>query len=117
MCFIHDVRSEVVQQGAEGQPIPPRGGEVGDLHPAVVLGDLAAPDQQRLAGVGLSSQNWTRDGAGLQAERRKRRRRDIEKGRWRRQKTKRVLIQKIVHTHCTPHVSYFHYFFCNKMLT
>lgn len=62
----------MVQQGAEGQPIPPGGGEVGDLHPTVVLGDLAAPGQQRLAGVGLPSQDRARDGAGLPAERRKR---------------------------------------------
>ncbi len=68
MCFIHYVGPEVVQQGAEGQSIPPGGGEVGDLHPTVVLGDLAAPGQQRLAGVGLPSQNWARDGAGLWAE-------------------------------------------------
>lgn len=62
----------MVQQGAEGQPIPPGGGEVGDLHPTVVLGDLAAPGQQRLAGVGLPSQDRARDGAGLPAERTKR---------------------------------------------
>lgn len=55
VCFIHCVRSEVVQQGTEGQAIPPGGGEVGDLHPAVILGDLSAPDQQRLARVGLPS--------------------------------------------------------------
>ena len=64
--LVHDVGSEVVQQGAEGQPVPPGGGEVGDLHPSVVLGDLAAPGQKRLAGVGLPSQNRARDGAGLQ---------------------------------------------------
>lgn len=58
----------MVQQGAEGQPIPPGGGEVGDLHPTVVLGDLAAPGQQGLACIGLPSQNRTRDRAGLQAE-------------------------------------------------
>lgn len=58
-----------MQQSAEGQPIPPGGGEVSDLHPAVVLGDLATPDQQRLAGIGLSSQDWARDRAGLQDDR------------------------------------------------
>lgn len=67
VCFVHYVRSEVVQQGTEGQPIPPGGGEVGDLHATVVLGDLAAPGQQRLARVWFPSQNWTRDGARLQA--------------------------------------------------
>lgn len=59
----------MVQQSTEGQPIPPGGGEVGDLHPTVVLRDLAAPGQKRLASVGLPSQNRAWDGAGLQAER------------------------------------------------
>lgn len=54
-CFLHDVWSEVVQQSAEGQPVPPGCGEVGDLHSTVVLGDLAAPGQQGLAGIGLPS--------------------------------------------------------------
>lgn len=67
---IHGVGSEVVQQSAEGQSVSPGRGEVGDLHPAVVLGDLAAPGQQGLAGVGLSSQYGAGDRTGLQAERR-----------------------------------------------
>ena len=71
VSYIHGIRSEVVQQGAESQAVPPRRGEVGDLHPAVVLGDLATPGQQGLAGVGLASQHWTGNGTGLErAERR-----------------------------------------------
>ena len=65
----------MVQEGTEGQPVPPGGGEVGDLHPAVVLGDLAAPDQQGLAGIGLPSENRARDWTRLQVERRRRERR------------------------------------------
>lgn len=61
----------MVQQGTEGQPIPPGGGEIGDLHPAVVLGDLPAPGQERLAGVGFPSQDRAGNGAGLPAERRR----------------------------------------------
>lgn len=55
----------MVQEGAEGQPIPPGGGEVGDLYPTVVLGDLATPGQQGLAGVGFPSKNRAWDGAEL----------------------------------------------------
>lgn len=58
----------MVEQSAEGQPIPPGGGKVGDLYPTVVLGHLTAPGQQRLAGVRLPSQDWTWDGAGLPKE-------------------------------------------------
>lgn len=67
LWFIHQIGSEMVQQSAEGQPVPPGRGEVGDLHPTVVLRDLAAPGQQGLAGIGFSSQNGAWDWAGLQA--------------------------------------------------
>lgn len=66
--FLHYVRSEVVQQSAEGQAVPPGCGEVGDLHSTIVLGDLAAPGQQRLASIGFPSENWAWDGTGLSAE-------------------------------------------------
>lgn len=65
----------MVQQGTEGQSVPPGGGEVGDLDPAVVFGDLPAPGQQRLTGVGFPSQNWTWNWTGLQTKRRQERER------------------------------------------
>lgn len=40
-----------MQDGAEGQAVSPRCAEVGDLDPAVLVGDVLAPLQQRLAGV------------------------------------------------------------------
>lgn len=48
---LHLLWVEVVQDGAEGQAVPPRRAEVGDLDPAVLVGDVLAPLQQRLAGV------------------------------------------------------------------
>lgn len=45
---LHEIGSEVVDDSTEGQPVPPRGGHVGDLHPFVTLGDLLAPFQQVL---------------------------------------------------------------------
>lgn len=62
----------MVQQGAEGEPVPPGGGEVGDLHPTVVLGHFTTPDKQGLTGIGLPSQNWTGNRTGLQREREER---------------------------------------------
>lgn len=55
-CDVHFFWVEVVQDGAERQAVPPRRAEVGDLHPAVLVGDVLTPLQQRLAGVhqGLS---------------------------------------------------------------
>lgn len=55
-CDVHFFWVEVVQDGAERQAVPPRCAEVGDLHPAVLVGDVLTPLQQRLAGVhqGLS---------------------------------------------------------------
>lgn len=48
--FLHLFRMEAVDNGAEGQAIPPGGAEVGDLHSFVTLGDFLTPFQQRLAG-------------------------------------------------------------------
>lgn len=61
-CDVHLFRVEVVQDGAERQAVPPRRAEVGDLHPAVPVGDVLTPLQQRLAGVhqGLSSRRRRR---------------------------------------------------------
>lgn len=47
----HFLWVEVVQDGAEGQAVSPRRAEVGDLDPAVLVGDVLTPLQQRLAGV------------------------------------------------------------------
>lgn len=55
ITLLHEIRSEVVEQGTEGEAIPPRCGEVGDLDAAVVLGHLSAPDEQRLTGIRPSS--------------------------------------------------------------
>lgn len=48
---VHLLWVEVMQEGAEGQAVPPGRAEVGDLHPLVAAGDVLAPLQQRLAGV------------------------------------------------------------------
>lgn len=50
-CDPHLLRVEVVQDGTEGQAVSPRRAEVGDLDPTVLVGDVLAPLQQRLAGV------------------------------------------------------------------
>lgn len=51
-----------MQDGAERQAVPPRRAEVGDPHPAVPVGDVLTPLQQRLAGVdqGLSRRRRTK---------------------------------------------------------
>lgn len=38
-----------MENGTEGQAVSPGGAEVGDLHPLVLLGNVLAPLQQRLA--------------------------------------------------------------------
>lgn len=45
---------EVVEEGIEGQPVPPAGGEVVDVHSLVSLCALSAPRQQCPLKVGLS---------------------------------------------------------------
>lgn len=45
---------EVVEEGIEGQPVPPAGGEVVDVHALVSLRALSAPRQQGPLKVGLS---------------------------------------------------------------
>lgn len=49
--FLHLFGMEAVQNGAEGQAIPPGGAEVGDLHAFVALGDFLTPFQEGLAGL------------------------------------------------------------------
>lgn len=48
---LYQVRVEMVQDGTEGQAVPPGGAEVGDLYSLVTLRDLLAPLQQRLTGT------------------------------------------------------------------
>lgn len=49
--FLHLFRMEVMENGTEGQAVPPGGAEVGDLHPFVTLGDFLTPFQEGLAGL------------------------------------------------------------------
>lgn len=54
MCCSYDVHFfwvEVMEYGTEGQAISPGRAEVGDFYPAVLVGDVLTPLEQRLAGV------------------------------------------------------------------
>lgn len=44
--FLHELRSEVVNEGTQGQATLPGGAEVGDLHSPVALSLFLAPRQQ-----------------------------------------------------------------------
>lgn len=48
---LHFIGVEVVEDGTEGQAVPPGRAEVGDLYPPVLSGDVLTPLEQRLAGV------------------------------------------------------------------
>lgn len=48
--YSHEVWPEVMNDGAEGEPVPPGGRHIGHLDPSVSLGDLLAPLQQVLCG-------------------------------------------------------------------
>ena len=43
--YSHEFWPEVVDEGTEGQAVPPGRRHVGDLDPLVSLGDLLAPGQ------------------------------------------------------------------------
>lgn len=56
----HLVRVEVVEDGAEGQAVPPGRAEVSHLHAPVVLCDFLTPLQQRLT---AAHQGGAREGS------------------------------------------------------
>lgn len=47
---VHFLRVEMMQDGTEGQAVPPGGAEVSDLHPWVAVGDALTPLEEGLAG-------------------------------------------------------------------
>lgn len=46
LACLHELGPLVVDEGAEGQAVPPGGREVGDVHPSVALSLLLTPGQQ-----------------------------------------------------------------------
>lgn len=57
-----------MQDGTEGQAIPPRCAEVGDLYSLVPVGDVLTPLEQRLAGVHQVLQQEERGRGGKDEE-------------------------------------------------